>query len=40
MKGLRKKLAEIMAVLLVIGMMPVTPGGITARADTACDDYN
>jgi uncharacterized repeat protein (TIGR02543 family) len=33
MKGLRKKLAEIMAILLVIGMMPVTPG-MTAYADT------
>jgi uncharacterized repeat protein (TIGR02543 family) len=35
MKGLRKKLAEIMAVLLVIGMMPVMPGTTIARADTA-----
>jgi hypothetical protein len=34
MKNMRKWLAKLVAVLLVMGLMPVAPGMTTARADT------
>jgi len=40
MKNTRKWLAKLVAVLLVMGLLPVTPGMMTARADDDVMDVN